>query len=859
LDSIRTSTYSEALNEINITNTKNPHQSKTPPTQENNKIKGKNKYTLSKSISNPNDKPPQQQNNLHNNNPTLFNIPATIKTILNHHQEPLQASPWSFERTMEAATKNTMLLHTLNFDVEKATQSTPNTILSYGSEFRPTHIIKPLLQYHPQWPIVESIINNGANYPLIPITEKDRINDIEYMINRGNHQSTKPTENKAALDKAFDKEVKAHWAIPLNPSVVKMIPGASITPLGVATQWTVNTSNERVQKRRVTHDCTFPGASGNSCNKRVIPELLEECRYGHALKRFLHGILNIRKQHPNKIILMSKTDMDAAYRRIHASMKSAVTCITIVQDIAYLLVRLPFGSSPAPSIFSIISDTITDVAWDLSLDPTWCPKSLHSSFEFINNPPTYLSEAIPFEHANNLTVPLPPREIVSDNFIDDIFQAGVDINDNAERLKHSVPLALEAFFRPIDSRDATPRKEIISITKHLAEGTLSERKVVLGWLIDSRRLRVFLPEEKANDWLIDISKCITTSHCSKGLLETIIGRLNHIGTIIHISRYFLTRLRFRLRKYNDKHKKFSIHLAPWDIDDLKLWKFFITHVQKTGVSINNICITSITATTYSDACEWGMGGFTSQGHAWRYQIPTHLQLRASINLLEFIASIITVDLSINMDKHNTKYPNILAYTDSSSALGWLYHSTFNPVKDLQHDKVARHFANLLFKNEATIYPEHIPGKHNVIADSLSRDFHLTNIQIIHLFYNSQDCSQQRPSNLKILQLPKTTISWIASILESLSQKEQSLPQPAASTLAASNSSKNFSPTATSLTHSLTNLPQIKKPLSSPASHIASATITTNLPPNPYSPEALLMPPSPTWYRPSGKTSGQTQP
>jgi hypothetical protein len=539
-------------------------------------------------------------------------------------------------------------------------------------------------------------------------------------------------------------------------------------------------------------------------------------------------------------------------------MKAAVTCITIVNDIAYLLVRLPFGSSPAPSIFSIISDTITDVAWDLSLDPTWSTKTLHSNFKFVNNPPTFLPKNIPFEQANNLSVPLPPRDIVSDNFIDDIFQAGVDIDDNTERLKHSVPLALEAFFRPVDKEDATTRKEIISITKHLAEGTLAERKVILGWLIDTRRFRVFLPKEKARDWLNDILTCLNSKTCSKQLLESMIGRFNHIGTIIHISRYFLTRLRYRLRMNNDKGKKYKIHLAPWDIEDLLLWQFFINHVQVTGVSINNICITQITSTTYSDACEWGMGGFTSQGHAWRYKIPTHLQLRASINLLEFMAAIITVDLSIHKDNHQTKYPNILSYTDNSSALGWLYHSTFNPVKNLQHDKVARYFANLLFQNETTLYPEHIPGKHNVIADSLSRDFQLSDQKILHLFYSSQECSQQRPNKITIINLPTKTTSWIASILESMNPKTQSLPQPAASTLAASTFSNHFSPNVGSMTHSSTNSHQTRRPSSSLDSRSASDTITTNLPPKPYSPEALSTPPSQTWYRPSGKTLGLTQ-
>jgi hypothetical protein len=741
----------------------------------------------------------------------------------------------------------------------EATQAQKNTILSYGAEFRPTKVLEPLLHLHPHWKDIESIIDNGASYPLKPINEPDRLADINFMINRGNHQSTKPKENAKALNKAFDKEVEAQWAIPFNPSVINMIPGASITPLGVATQWTVNADNERVKKRRTTHDCTFPGISGNSCNIRVIPELLEECRYGHALKRFLHGIHNIRYRHPHKVILLSKTDMDAAYRRIHTAMSAAVTCMTIVDDIAYLLVRLPFGSSPAPSIFSIISDAITDVAWDLSLDPTWDPNSQRSNFSFINHPPTYLDKDVPFGLADELSTKLPPRNIISDNFIDDIFQAGVDIEDISERIKHSVPLALEAFFRPLHDKDATKRKGIISITKHLAEGTLAERKVVLGWMIDTRRLRISLPEEKAKDWQLDIDQCLKTKKTTKGLLETMIGRFNHIGTIIHISRYFLTRLRYRLHQHHKQHKKFTIRLAPWDLEDLELWRFFIHNVQSKGVSINNVCITKPTSITYSDACEWGMGGFTTQGHAWRYFIPSHLQLRGSINLLEFMAAIITIELSINKDTHNSNYPHILAFTDSSSAMGWLYHSTFNPTKYLQHDKIARYLAHLLFINEATLHPEHIPGKNNIIADSLSRDFHLTNKNLISLFYSSQESRNQCPKHIKIQSPPIKIISWIVSTLESLKPKEQSPPRPTASTLAASNYSRTSSINAELTTHSWTHSAQTKKPSSSPVSPTASDITITNQHPKSSSLEELSIPPYQTWYRPSGKTLGQTLP
>ena len=43
----------------------------------------------------------------------------------------------------------------------------------------------------------------------------------------------------------------------------------------------------------------------------------------------------------------------------------------------------------------------------------------------------------------------------------------------------------------------------------------------------------------------------------------------------------------------------------------------------------------------SDSCPAGMGGYSSNGFAWRWYVPEHLKFRASNNLLEHLASIVT--------------------------------------------------------------------------------------------------------------------------------------------------------------------------------------------------------------------------
>jgi hypothetical protein len=136
-----------------------------------------------------------------------FNLPQTIAQIQEHIQPPLSPNPWQFERTPAAATHNTALLQSHNFDTKRATQQIHNTTLSYGSEFKPAHILEPLLCHHQHWPSFKDIVNNGVSYPLAPLLESDCLLDLKALTEQGNHKSAQTPENKAALHKAFDKEV----------------------------------------------------------------------------------------------------------------------------------------------------------------------------------------------------------------------------------------------------------------------------------------------------------------------------------------------------------------------------------------------------------------------------------------------------------------------------------------------------------------------------------------------------------------------------------------------------------------------------------------------------------------------------
>ena len=76
----------------------------------------------------------------------------------------------------------------------------------------------------------------------------------------------------------------------------------------------------------------------------------------------------MRSRCPTKRILIGKTDLEAAYRRIHANAKTASTCIAIVDEIDFLCLRLPLGTTPASAEYTTISEAVIYLDNDLLQD-----------------------------------------------------------------------------------------------------------------------------------------------------------------------------------------------------------------------------------------------------------------------------------------------------------------------------------------------------------------------------------------------------------------------------------------------------------------------------------------------------------
>ena len=105
--------------------------------------------------------------------------------------------------------------------------------------------------------------------------------------------------------------------------------------------------------------------------------------------------------------------------------------------------------------------------------------------------------------------------------------------------------------------------------------------------------------------------------------------------------------------------------------------------------------------------------------------------------------------------------DILSFTDSSIALGWMQKSSFNKVNAESHNALSHWLGWTLVSNETAVYSQHIKGTENIIADSLSWDL-IRSDQTLTKNFN-KILPPQTAALFHIKQPPRNDISWVSLI------------------------------------------------------------------------------------------------
>jgi hypothetical protein len=477
---------------------------------------------------------------------------------------------------------------------------------------------------------------------------------------------------------------------------------------------------------------------------------------------------------------MQKADFKSAYRQIHLNASTATQCMSQIKHpdhphIVLLPLRLTFGGSACPAEWCVASELITDFTNRILNQPHWDPNVVAPSLADQIPPTVLINDDIPFAQGRTLlmTDPEVAKEVGrSDVYVDDICTIGLLNSTLAEeKLKFATLLALEAVGRPTDnhlSSAAITRDNLVSLDKLRAEAGLSETKTLLGWELDTRRLTVQLTQEKFDTWTKQIRDILAANgKTSKKVLESLIGRLNHTASIVLTARHFLSRL-FHAKSRASRHM--LIQLTSNVIHDHELSWLKILKIAQSGMSMNLRTFRPPDTIYWSDACEFSMGGYSSKGFTWRWKIPSDLQHRAHVNLLEFLAETICIWVDTLQGCTNRK-DCILCFGDSTTAMGWLHRSNFREDAESieihnAKTQVARHLASIILDYRIKLYSQWLKGQRNGLADALSRDdSNLSDAELTH--HLSRSFPSQVPNNFKIYPLQIEIVSFISSVLSQL--------------------------------------------------------------------------------------------
>jgi len=790
-----------------------------------------------------------------------------------------------FSLAEEDLDNNEEVLRRNDHDFQKVMEELKGTTAYYGSEFRDPNVLEPILGKHPAFGYLSDLFRTGMPYHFTAeLTEEERKGEMEEQIQRGNHKSASTDPDKVSA--LLAKDVKHGFSMPVRVEALKELKGAMVQPCGLATQFGLMPDGSRKLKKRLTHDLSYSlTMPETSVNSRVDMARYPEMVYGWCLSRVIHFVVALRVKYPDTKILIAKFDYSDAYRRVSHASSSIAQTIIVWAGIAYIALRLAFGGSPNPACFCAFSETLTDLSNDISRS-NYSP----ATFQSPTTSPEHLAEkvahpdGVPFKKGEETAVEIPLSETRrKDCFIDDIIAVFLATTENLLRECHTVPVAVHVMSRPHmgEEHEPVPRRPLLAPDKLEAEGRPSERQVVLGWMVDTRELRVSLPTDKFRAWMEDLEGIIRSRTSTLKELESLVGRLNHASFLIPLGRHFLNGLRARIpsdsgrrsRTWSSKLVKFNQD----DLEDLRLWERLLTKANE-GISMNLLTIRNPTHIAWSDSCPFGLGGYTLRGTAWRVRIDDRWSFRGDDsvnNLLEFLGMTVSILLMIRETQPDEEAV-LLALGDNTSAIGWIFKSGRLPKQSRYYAparKMARKIAEASIQANVQVVAQHLKGVFNDVADLLSfegddrgKQNPLTRDRpddetLTHRLHSSY--TQIIPENFEISDLPPEIDSFISATLGTI---EESWTRNKKSRGASQNERGRHGiasyPHSESRTHSSTGSqanPENSSPEDSSANYeTVSQTSRTRLLHNVRNQwwRRLCALPSATWLRRSGQTTGR---
>jgi hypothetical protein len=454
---------------------------------------------------------------------------------------------------------------------------------------------------------LQHLKKRGANVVLT--TPPWSVERLEATIKRGAHKSSE--EHAEFLrEELLDFVQKGFWTIlpwRLVKKYKRLMKILRISPMGVVPQ--------RARRPRLIVD--YSCFDINRETLKLAPK--EAMQFGKALERILAQIVAANPEHGP--VHMIKVDIADGFYRIWLNLtdipKLAVSIPSLKGEeplLAFPLV-LPMGWTESPPYFCAATETVTDVANRRALN-RWTPPPhrLDAASDSKPAPEDPSLNSSGSKAALELPEDLPSREFKKrllsrfDVFVDDFIGMGQGSKKQLVNLRRILLHTLDEVFRPLEDDDSDSRKEPASVKKLLqGDACWTTRKVVLGWIIDTLKMTIELPQhrqERLTAILASIPR--TQKRISVTKWQQVLGELRSMSIAIPGSRGLFSLLQEALRH---KEPGERIRLSQGVHDCLDDFRWISNDLATRPTRLYEIVPqTHPELLGAQDACGFGMGG-----------------------------------------------------------------------------------------------------------------------------------------------------------------------------------------------------------------------------------------------------------
>ncbi len=284
------------------------------------------------------------------------------------------------------------------------------------------------------------------------------------------------------------------------------------------------------------------------------------------------------------------------------------------------------------------------------------------------------------------------------------------------------------------------------------DATFSTTQRILGWDVKSAQMNITLPSHRQDRLTTLLTTFLQQKYTTKRKWQQLLGEHRSMSLAPHSTKYLFSILQYPLRQCSTR--RFRIPLLAHTT--LRNWMDLLQALHTTPVPIAMVVPHTPHFWAASDASSLGFGGFwlpsslanDTQPYVWRLALAPAIKQRLlttsnpagdiTINDLELAATCLGYATQLH---HSTlsSFTSTCIATDNTPAAAWVTKGS--PTMVGPPTFLLRQLALESRKHNAALTALYTPGTTNIIADFLSRSFHLTDDE---LFYHLQHLEPIQP-------------------------------------------------------------------------------------------------------------------